>query len=235
MRTIAIGDIHGCSTALMSLLEAINPQPTDTLVFLGDYIDRGPDSRGVLETCMAVRKKCNAVFLLGNHEIMLLGALRGLPPAHWLGSGGQQTLTSFGGRLEGIGSAFQEFLSDCKYYYETATHIFVHANFHADLPMGEQDESSLFWDHLSDRVPDPHFSGKHVFLGHTPQPNGNIGWYGHFTCIDTGCFAGGWLSAVDVNSLESWQVSKQGHLRQRWWLIQRTGQLCGQLVRKFRS
>lgn len=235
MRTIAIGDIHGCSTALIGLLQAIDPRPTDTLVFLGDYIDRGPDSRGVIEICMAARQRCHTIFLLGNHEIMLLGALRGLPQDHWLASGGRQTLTSFGGRLEGISPAHRQFLQECVHYYETATHIFVHANIRADLPMRKQDESSLFWDHLSDRIPEPHFSGKHVILGHTPQPNGNIGWYGHFTAIDTGCFAGGWLSAIDVGSLEIWQVSRQGHLRERWRLLKRMRRNCSGWLRKLRS
>ncbi|HBE69236.1 MAG TPA: serine/threonine protein phosphatase, partial [Planctomycetaceae bacterium] len=206
MRTIAIGDIHGCCKALEALLAAIKPRPTDTIVFLGDYIDRGPDSRGVLDVCMQVSQRCHTVFLLGNHEVMLQGVLRGLSAEHWLQSGGKQTVTSFGGRLESIAPKYQNFLSKCVHYYETATHIFVHANFHADIPLRRQPEESLFWEHLSDRVPDPHFSGKHVILGHTPQQNGNIGWYGHFTCIDTGCFAGGFLTALDVDSLEYWQA-----------------------------
>ena len=73
-RIIAIGDVHGCSAALAALVQAIAPTPLDTLVFLGDYIDRGPDSRGVLEQVIALAERCIVVPLLGNHEEMLLAA-----------------------------------------------------------------------------------------------------------------------------------------------------------------
>ncbi len=66
-RTIAIGDVHGCSAALAALVRAISPTALDTLVFLGDYIDRGPDSRGVLEQVIALAERCSVVPLLGNH------------------------------------------------------------------------------------------------------------------------------------------------------------------------
>lgn len=219
MRTIAIGDIHGCSKALRGLLQAIDPQPDDLLVFLGDYIDRGPDSRGVIDILIALKSQCKTRFLLGNHEIMLLGALRGLPPELWLQTGGRQTVTSYGGQLRNVSSSHREFLRACEAFYESDSHIFVHANYMPELPLCEQPDIALYWEHLSDRVPGPHFSGKHVFLGHTPQMRGNIGWYGHFTCVDTGCFTGSWLSAVEVNTLETWQVSKQGHLREDWRML----------------
>src|SRR5262249_22206274 len=88
-RTIAIGDIHGCSAALAALVRAIAPTPPDTLVFLGDYIDRGPDSRGVLEQVTALAERCTAVPLLGNHEEMVLAALEGPSELrYWLKFGG---------------------------------------------------------------------------------------------------------------------------------------------------
>ena len=71
-RTIAISDIHGCLAALDTLLAAIEPQPADTLVLLGDYIDRGPHSRGVIERLLALQQKCHLVPLLGNHDEMML-------------------------------------------------------------------------------------------------------------------------------------------------------------------
>src|SRR4029453_4765190 len=71
-RTIAIGDIHGCAAALGALVAAIEPTADDTLVALGDYVDRGPNSRGVLDELLALAKRCRLVPLLGNHEIMLL-------------------------------------------------------------------------------------------------------------------------------------------------------------------
>jgi serine/threonine protein phosphatase 1 len=75
-RTIAIGDVHGCSAALAALLEVIAPTPRDTLIPLGDMIDRGPDSRGVLEQLIALAARCRLIPLLGNHEEMLIAAVR---------------------------------------------------------------------------------------------------------------------------------------------------------------
>ncbi|MCR9293317.1 MAG: serine/threonine protein phosphatase [bacterium] len=225
MRTIAIGDIHGCSTALLGLLEMIDPRPTDRLVFLGDYVDRGPDARGVIDILLDLRSQCQTVFLLGNHEIMFRGALRGLDPRLWLEIGGRPTLTSYGGELTRVRPEHVEFLDACLPYFECDDHIFVHANYLAELPMCEQPEHALYWEHLSERVPDPHFSGKHVWLGHTPQVRGNIGSFGHFTCLDTGCVGGYWLSAVDVGSGETWQVSKLGHLRNDWRVLKKLAAL----------
>ena len=75
MRTIAIGDIHGCSLALAALLETIAPQPDDRLIFMGDYVDRGPNSRGVLDLVIELTTRCEVIPLLGNHELLLLAAL----------------------------------------------------------------------------------------------------------------------------------------------------------------
>src|SRR5437588_408890 len=72
-RVLAIGDIHGCLTALDTLLGFVRPGPDDQLVFLGDYIDRGPDSKGILDRLVELRKSGTVVCLRGNHEIMMLG------------------------------------------------------------------------------------------------------------------------------------------------------------------
>jgi len=96
-RTIAVGDVHGHSAALRSLVEAISPRPTDTMVFLGDLIDRGPDSKGVIDLVLALEKQCTVVPLMGNHEEMLLGAIdspSGLD--FWMKFGGKEALQSYG-------------------------------------------------------------------------------------------------------------------------------------------
>ena len=213
MRTIAVGDIHGCVKALQALIDELNPQSDDLLIFLGDYVDRGPDSKGVIDLLCDLEGRCQTVFLLGNHEIMFRGALAGLPAELWLQVGGSQTVTSYGGKLDNVSPEHIEFLYRCLPYFETEQHLFVHANYIADLPLDEQPEESLFWEHLSDRIPEPHVSGKHVFCGHTPQSRGNIGYFDYFTCLDTCCFGGFWLSAIDVNTGETWQVSREGHFR----------------------
>ena len=79
-RTIAIGDIHGCSAALDALLKTIRPRPEDRIVTLGDYINRGPDSRGVIERLIELKDRCRLVPLLGNHDQMLLEARSGISP-----------------------------------------------------------------------------------------------------------------------------------------------------------
>jgi serine/threonine protein phosphatase 1 len=210
MRTIAIGDIHGCSKALDGLIEAIKPQASDRLIFLGDYVDRGPDSRGVIERLLSLRKRCEMICLLGNHEIIFRSVLAGLPAETWLGLGGQQTLQSYGGSLKAVPAEHLAFLYQLLPYFETEKNLFVHANYDPNLPISQQTEQKLYWEHLGDTPPAPHISGKHVFLGHTPQASFEIGYFGHLTCIDTYCFGGGRLSAVDVESGEVWQASQDG-------------------------
>src|SRR5438067_10063043 len=109
-RTIAIGDIHGCSQALRAVVDAIEPAPDDTLVMLGDYVDRGSDSRGVLELILELEGRCRLVPLLGNHELMLLDAVQNpsvLGP--WLECGGHATVRSYDGRLGNIPREHLEF------------------------------------------------------------------------------------------------------------------------------
>ena len=230
MRTIAIGDIHGCHKALLGILDAIKPQPDDQLIFLGDYVDRGADSRGVIDTLIDLIGVCQPYFLIGNHELMFRGVLRGLPAELWLGAGGSQTLTSYGGKLDNVPATHLRFLESCLPYYETSNHIFVHANYIPEAELIDQPELALFWEHLLDRFPGPHHSGKHVICGHTPQPGGKIGYYQHLTCIDTCCFGGYWLSALDVDSGEVWQVSREGHLRENWRLIKRIRRILKRLA-----
>lgn len=230
-----IGDIHGCSKALKSLLDTLAPTASDLLIFLGDYVDRGPDSKGVIEILLDLRQTCQTVFLLGNHEIMFRGAIKGLDPALWLEIGGRPTLTSYGGKLSNVPTEHIAFLENLVPYHETEKQLYVHANYDAELMMGEQPEALLYWEHLSNRVPRPHCSGKHVYLGHTPQPYGRIGFFEYFTCIDTGCVAGYWLTAVDVDSCEYWQVSKEGHLREDWRIVRRILRTAQNLLSRTRS
>ena len=101
MRRFVIGDIHGCAKALRSLIEIIDPRPDDELVFLGDYVDRGPDSRNCVDQLIALKERCRLVTLRGNHEIMLMGvAFGGLNSKAWLASGGLATVSSYGGSLK---------------------------------------------------------------------------------------------------------------------------------------
>lgn len=95
-RLLAIGDIHGCHLALKALIEAIDPQPEDTIVTLGDYVDYGPDSRSVIDQLIGLSQRCRLVPLLGNYEQMILQALESDSALRsWLDIGGDQTLLSY--------------------------------------------------------------------------------------------------------------------------------------------
>lgn len=228
-RTIAIGDIHGCSKALRSLLEAVQPAADDTVVVLGDYVDRGPDAKGVIDLLIELEDSCNLVALRGNHEVMLTSVCEfNMAPEHWLQSGGQATVASYGGRLDRIPDKHRDFLRCLQPFHETADEIFVHAGYVPDLEMHQQTPQSLYWDHLPVKPPPPHISGKTVYVGHTPQGTGNPLDWGHLVCLDTYCFGGLWLTAIDVHSREIWQASYHGHLRRR--PLQRLIEACRRLL-----
>lgn len=215
-RTIAIGDIHGCLAALDALLGEINPGPEDVLVTLGDYVDRGPDSRGVLERLLELRGRTALVTLLGNHEEMMLRVLSGEAPATWwLRYGGAETLDSYGfdGDLSVVPEAHTALLESCKDWHETEGCFFVHANYVADEPLDHQPAEALRWLSLLEKFPDRHTSGKTAVLGHTAQKHGEVLDAGYLKCIDTYCHGGGWLTALEPSTGRVWQADRAGRLR----------------------
>jgi serine/threonine protein phosphatase 1 len=213
-RIIAIGDIHGCSVAFRTLMNAIQPTPLDTLVLLGDYIDRGPDSRGVLDQVLQLTERCQVVPLLGNHEEMLLGALEGKDDlGFWLKFGGRDTLDSYGGDFKKVPAEHIRFIKRCRNYYETLGQFFVHAYYDPDRPLYEQLWNGMRWLSLP-RCPLRHCSGKVAIVGHTAQTSGEILDMGFLKCIDTFCHGGGWLTALAVDTGQVWQANQEGVLRQ---------------------
>src|SRR5689334_8625527 len=96
MRILAIGDIHGCSTALDALLNAVRPDANDLVVALGDYVDRGPDSIGVLDRLLHLKNGTQLISLCGNHEQMMLEAKDDEGKfKDWLKNGGDAALASY--------------------------------------------------------------------------------------------------------------------------------------------
>jgi serine/threonine protein phosphatase 1 len=218
-RTIAIGDIHGCALALEAIIRAIDPAPDDLVIPLGDYVDRGPDSRGVIDGLIRLSERCRLVPLLGNHELMMLAAMQSIDNLrYWLHCGGSATVESYGGDLSNIPDAHVHFLQSCRAFHETDRHLFFHANYDPRLPPGEQPERLLFWEHLvlyengMHTIPGRHFSGKIAFVGHTPQENGEILDLVDLVCIDTFCVGGGCLTALEVDSRQAWQADRHGKL-----------------------
>jgi serine/threonine protein phosphatase 1 len=204
--TYVIGDIHGCLRPLQRLLAKIAPQPGDEVVFIGDYIDRGPQSREVVEHLLGLPHRC--VFLLGNHEKMLLDYLDGKDEGLFLANGGLATIQSYGGHVANIPSAHLRFFRNLRPIYETAHYLFVHAGIRPLVPMAQQSMEDLVWIRQEffqfiGRFPKP------IVFGHTPlrqvllAPD-RIG-------IDTACVYGGKLTCVKLPAREIIQVP--GHRR----------------------
>lgn len=205
-RLIAIGDIHGCLSAFQGLLEQIDPQPDDTIVLLGDYIDRGRDSKGVIDRVLQLQEECKVIALRGNHEEMMLDAMDGqASPLAWMVNGGDKTLDSYDSEaFEKVPKSHEIFLRSTQLYHEMDDFFFVHANYLQGVPLVRQTTDVLLWRRLDTDMPGPHISGKTAVVGHTYTLN-EVFDAGHLVCLDTGCFAGGCLSAMEMRSRRVWQ------------------------------
>ena len=221
MRTLAIGDVHGCLRAFDAILDEVDPQPGDVLVTLGDYVDRGPDSKGVLDRMLALAARCRLLPLKGNHELMMLGGREDTEHFNeWLKSGGKQTLASYQADedwqtfAKAIPIRHWRFLGDdCVSYHETETHFFVHASVCPDLPLAEQPDHMLYWETLEAGAWRPHESGKTMVCGHSVQRSGRPLVLDHAVCIDTWVYGDGWLTCLDVDLEVYWQASERGQTR----------------------
>ena len=217
MRALAIGDIHGCHVALTTLLKQVELRADDQIVFLGDYIDRGPGSREVVETLLGVSSKCAPTFLRGNHEAMILDAREDALKANvWQSYGGFEALISYGAEYNQnwatvVPDSHWEFFERTARYFETEDHIFVHACLDPEADLDEQPDWLLYWESV-DRLK-AHKSGKRIVCGHTPQRSGQILDLGFALCIDTGAVNGGWLTCLDVRSGDWWQSNEKGETR----------------------
>lgn len=190
MARYAIGDVHGCARTLAALLDRVAPTDADELVFVGDYVDRGPDSRGVLDLLLELEARVPCVFLRGNHEALVLDALDAPRDEDvqdlWRINGGAATLASYpGGRLS---AAHVDFLRRTRLVYDTPDAIYVHAGLSPELTVEENlrwetqqtflwtrrhlDASRLAWE-------------KTVVCGHTPSPEPVV--RARLLMIDTGC------------------------------------------------
>jgi serine/threonine protein phosphatase 1 len=221
MRTLGIGDIHGCLRAFDALLEEIDLQPDDVVVTLGDYVDRGPDSKGVLDRVLTLGSRCRYLPLKGNHDLMMLAAREDQDHfSEWMKSGGEQTLASYQAKqdwqtlTEAIPALHWRFLTEeCAPFHETDTHIFVHANVYPDVPLMEQPDYMLYWETLEAGTWRPHESGKTMVCGHSVQRSGRPLVLDHAICIDTWIYGDGWLTCLDVALEMYWQANQRGETR----------------------
>lgn len=214
-RTLVIGDIHGCLAQFETLLQSVAPTASDQLILLGDYVDRGPESAGVLKRLLQLAYTVRLTALQGNHEQMMLSA-RGSQDhlSDWVRNGGDATLRSYAGirgTLRDVPVEHWHFLeNELVNYLETDTHIFVHANAYPDLPMAEQPDYMLRWERC-DKI-SPHESGKIVVCGHTPQKSGQPLNRGYAICLDTNTCGGGPLTCMESACGRVWQAHANGRV-----------------------
>lgn len=215
-RVIAFGDVHGCVRPLRALLAAIQPTEVDTLVFLGDCVDRGPRSREVISELIRLQKQCSVVPILGNHEEMMIRFLEGRTQANdWLQCGGKETLDSYGGvsHPEAVWPEHVEFIKGWRDFFETNGHFFIHGGYDQEVPLIAQSWDVFRWQSLREVVPGAHCSGKTAIVGHSPQKKGEIKDLGYLICIDTYCHGTGWLTALEPETGQIWQADRDGSLR----------------------
>lgn len=215
-RRIFIGDVHGHYDGLMVLLEAIAPSSSDRVYFLGDLIDRGPQSADVVEFVLKSPHTC----LLGNHEQMLLDAFpngRQSNPAlgAWLFSGGRSTLASYAGNS----SKMQEHLNwmhTLPTYLDLGDIWLVHAGVDPNLPLSKQTADQFCWVREEfHRMTKPYFPDKLIITGHTitfTLPGvapGELAQGPGWLDIDTGVYhpLSGWLTGVDITNRKVYQVN----------------------------
>lgn len=197
--TFAIGDIHGEKAKMSALLAKIEAEAEgDTIVFIGDYIDRGPASAAVLDRLIAGPPEgWRWVVLPGNHEMMMLDALLGrgsrTTMEQWLFNGGETTLKSY---PDGeVSTSHLEFVGNLHPLYRDRHRIFAHAWYDGSKAFEEQDEEALLWERFSSRDRLKSIAPWHFVHGHTPGA-GNPTTRGNRTNIDSGAVFGGPLSAV---------------------------------------
>jgi serine/threonine protein phosphatase 1 len=212
-KIFAIGDIHGCLNKLERLIREIPASAeTDTLVFVGDYIDRSAGGKDVIDFMLNLKKTFRkTICLCGNHESMLLRYLEGIDEQMYLTNGGRLTVKSYGiSRLDGprtrkakIPAPHRSFLESLLPYYETEDYIFVHAGMMPGVPLAEQDFDDLQWIRY-EFIDSGYDFGKRVIFGHTHFSEPLI--HENKIGIDTGAVYGGRLTCVELPAVIFYSV-----------------------------
>jgi serine/threonine protein phosphatase 1 len=222
----AVGDIHGENEKLGELLDALPLESGDRLLFLGDYIDRGPDAHGVIERLIDIQKSWPCIFLLGNHESMFLDFLGWTDPGYFGGdaflmNGGDRTLASYGyfDRDQPDPESFrlpkqhEDFLLALRLHHIEQEYIFAHAG----LGRGELESTDpvealrkskpedLLWNRTTCDIPNN--LKMTLIYGHTPSEDFEVRWNAPYSIgIDTGAVYGGPLTAIRLPDQKVFQV-----------------------------
>ncbi len=239
MACFVIGDIHGCLSELSCLVENLPLKAADRIVFLGDYIDRGPESKGVVSYLITMAKSADydTVFLKGNHEDMLLGYLGfdGRYGEMFLANGGQATLASYGmppaamsqvSAMARIPADHLEFFLRLQHYSVEGSFLCVHAGISPRKSLAAQTQIDMLWIR-NEFISSSHELPYTVVFGHTPQREvlfdlpGKIG-------IDTGIVYGGKLTCIELEEKVQFQIERgarrisQTSIKQLWTSHART-------------
>ncbi len=221
-RILAISDIHGELELFNELLEKVNYNPSrDQLILLGDYIDRGPDSKGVLNRVMELKDN-GAIVLRGNHDEMMVNSVDGVLGAkeRWERNKGLATLQGYDSTLNTMTNprtkeftGHVDFIRSLDYYYETDNYIFVHAGVEPGVSMASADTHKLVW--IREEFYEKYTGAKTIIFGHTPT---HLLWgerkldvfFGenNIIGIDGGAAYGGQLNCLELPSKKVYYTRK---------------------------
>jgi serine/threonine protein phosphatase 1 len=208
----AVGDIHGMRDKLVKLIDSLPLQPSDHLVFIGDYVDRGDDPFGTVEYLIELEKRQRCTFLLGNHESMFLAFLDWEGEEYFgteafMHNGGETTLASYGYFKDPdafeLPESHAEFYRKLKLSHVEGQYAFVHAGLSREslslsdvhYALSHERPRELLWQRAT--IDLPHSLGVTVIYGHTPQPDFQVRWNLPYSIgIDTGAVYGGPLTAL---------------------------------------
>lgn len=207
-RIIGISDIHGEYEKLCRVLEKIAPKKDDTIVFMGDYIDRGKKSREVVDKIIDMKNVCNCVYLTGSHEYAMLHAKSDEYYNYLFWNyGGDATAESYGG-FDNIMKVHGNFFNSLKFYYIIGKYLFIHAGVRIGVPLEEQSEEDMVYIRSAFYTKRHHLPYKIIF-GHTEFDSPQV--QADKICIDTGCgkYKNAPLTAIviDKNGNESFVAS----------------------------
>jgi len=218
----AVGDVHGMRDSLERLIRLLPLKSGDRLLFIGDYVDRGPDPFGVVEFLIELSRSQECIFLMGNHEAMFLSFLGWDGPVYFGGeaflqNGGDTTLQSYRYFEQEdefrLPASHEHFFKELKLYYVEGQYAFVHAGLSRDAlrlsdikyALEHERPRSLLWQRTT--IDLPHNLGVTVVYGHTPMPDMQVRWNLPYSIgIDTGSVYGGRLTALRLPDESVFQV-----------------------------
>lgn len=225
-RTIVIGDIHGADRALEQVLDRAQILPDDRIIFLGDYVDGWSGSGKVISRLIQLSKNNSCVFIRGNHDVWCEEwLLNGTKNETWLQHGGKSTVESYVNISREEQETHLKFFREmCNYYIDEENNLFIHAGFSSmHGPEKENYQTNYYWDRTlwemalaldervqkdSERYPKRLKLFNRIFIGHTPTIDYGYGKpvnAGNLWNLDTGAAFYGKLSAMDIQSEETWQ------------------------------